>query len=158
MKIGILFVLLLLVASPAHAAVKMCQGKRFTPCVCWQDVPTYVSYRPSERVCRNSNAAVILRGPMYRSFSVVVRDTENSDRFPDSSCSQNYCIVFKTQKIVYRTRAGVRERVNCLGARGTSGLFKKVVRITVKVSDIPDKNGQKDLRRYCLKGPGIKLN
>lgn len=156
-RIIIFFLILLVVPEATFAEAAMCHGGRFEPCICWRQVPIEVAYRPKERVCRG-NAAVILRGSLIRSFSVVVRDRNNSDRWPDLSCEQNYCSVFKTQKVIYRKKKGVRERVNCLGAPGKHRLFKNVQRITVKVSDIPNKNGIKDLRRYCIRSPKKKLN
>lgn len=135
-----------------------CQGNRFAPCVCWPQVPKTVSYLPRARVCGN-NAAIVLRGNLLRSFSVVMRDFENSDRVPDPECDQNFCSVFKTQKTIYRVLKGVKERVSCLGAPGKSDLFKNAARITVKVSDVPNPiTGLKDLRRYCIRSPLKKLN
>src|SRR5262249_29059447 len=75
-------------------------------------------------------------------FSVVVRDTENRDRWPSphgiNGCSvfetigpgPNKCSAFKVQKKIV-THDGV---INCLGAAGNSVLFKNVVRATVKVT------------------------
>lgn len=135
----------------------LCQSGRFEPCICWPSVPKSVSYVPSERLCKG-NAAIILRKDMFSAFSAVVRDKENRDRWPDESCEQNYCSVFKTQRKFVRFVNGVKEKVLCLGAPGTSRLFKNVVRITIKVSDVPGKDGKKDLRRMCLRSPTKKLN
>lgn len=144
--------------TPEVKAPEFCQFGRFEPCVCWQVVPETVSYKPAEPACRG-NAAVITRGNFLNVFSVVVRDKENRDRWPNPNCETNSCSVFKTQKKFVRTVRGVKEKVWCLGAPGRSSLFKNVVRITIKVSDkINPKTGLKDLRRFCLKSPKAKLN
>lgn len=129
-------------------ALAMCQGGRFQPCVCWQQVPKTVQYRPAHKQC-NGNAAVILKGKYARAFSVVVRDKDNRDRWPDPNCESNKCSVFKVQK-----RVG---NVHCLGAPGRSPLFKNVVRITIKLKDVPGSNTD-PLERMCLQSPTKKLN
>ena len=76
-----------LLASECQAQSKKkinyCQGGRFKPCVCWQDVSKDVSYRPSVEAC-GGNAAIITRGRYLNAFSVVVRDRDNKDRWPVS--------------------------------------------------------------------------
>lgn len=160
----------LLLPSLALADGPFCNGGRFEPCVCWPNVTKDVAYRPTERLCKG-NAAIYLKGKLYRSFSAVVRDRDNRDRWPVSGfngCSfatansespPNSCSAFKTQKLIKRKIKGVDQKVYCLGAPGNSKLFKNVVRITVKVSDIVNpKTGLKDLRRYCLRSPTLPLN
>lgn len=157
MIVAMVFYFLLLVSKAFAETRDMCQGNRFEPCVCWYDVPKFVSYRPSERLCKGA-AAVIMRKSY---FSVVLRDAENRDRIPVSLsfCSDNSCSVFKTQKVITRTRSGVREKINCLGASGSSKIMKTAVRITVKFSDrIDPRTGEKPIGRYCLKSPKTNLN
>lgn len=140
----------------------MCQDCRFAPCVCWQDVPKDVQYFPSDRRC-NGNASIVLKGKLFNSFSAVVRDKENRDRWPVSGfngCSfalansespPNRCSAFKAQKVIKRSKD--RTKIFCLGNPGAHKNFKNVVRITVKISDIT-----KEIRRYCLRSPIRKLN
>lgn len=161
MKKNLLIVLSTLFISTNAIALPVvppaeCQKGRFQPCVCWRDVPKDVSYVPSSPLCRG-NAAIILRGEFAKSFSVVVRDSENSDRFPDPNCALNSCSVFKVQKKIVRKVRGKTETVNCLGASGRSSLFKNVVRMTIKLKDVP--NASTDpLARMCLRAPNSKLN
>lgn len=163
--ITLLFSLLFLFVTPVESE-QFCNGARFEPCICWQSVPKDVSYSPADKLC-GGNASVTLRGKLYNSFSVVVRDKENSDRWPVSGfngCSYslansesppNRCSAFKAQKIIKRKG----NKIYCLGKPGTDKLFRNVVRITVKVSDlINPKTGTKDIRRYCLRSPKLKLN
>lgn len=143
-------------------AQECCQVGRFKPCVCWEDVPKEVSYLPKDKRC-GGNASIVLRGSLYNSFSAVVRDKENRDRWPvsgfngcsfelaNSDAPPNRCSAFKAQKIIKKTYT--REKIHCLGNPGTHKNFKNVVRITVKVSDIT-----KEIRRYCLRSPTRKLN
>ncbi len=165
-------VLLALSFVPAEAATKKkiryCQGGRFKPCVCWQDVHKDVSYRPKYPAC-GGNAAVLTRGKYKGIFSVVVRDNQNRDRWPESGfngCSIDTaqsvsppasCSAFKVQKILYEDKKGQIQRVNCLGAPGTSKLFKSVVRMTAKISDAPGTTND-PLARWCLRSPTLPLN
>src|SRR5688572_19091896 len=82
-KIIAAFTLLACVAAPAAAAtkIKYCQGGRFKPCVCPAYVHKDVSYRPTYKAC-GGNAAILLRGKYLAVHSVVVRDSENRDRWP----------------------------------------------------------------------------
>lgn len=149
--------------------VRFCQGRRFKPCVCAEDVPTDVSYRPTYAGC-DGNAAIITRGEYLDIFSVVVRDRENRDRWPVSGfngCSRrlatskfppNRCSAFKAQKNYFQqNELGQEERVFCLGAPGTSKLFSRVTRITAKLSDVPNSSND-PLERWCLVSPTQPLN
>ena len=142
-----------------------CQQGRFRSCVCASAAPKGFQYRPSLRAC-NGRAAIILSGPFKDAYSVVVRDSENRDRWPlggINGCSKfevtelglNKCSAFKVQKKIYPTKTEV---IHCLGAKGSSKLFKKVVRATIKITDIPGANGEKNIFRQCLAGPTKSIN
>ena len=155
-------------ADISEAKIDYCQGGRFAPCVCWQDVSKSVSYRPTYPGC-NGNAAILTRGKYKDIFSVVVRDKENKDRWPaagfgdcsaalaSSASPPNRCSAFKVQKIYYEETSAGTQRVNCLGAKGTSALFKKVTRMTGKISDAPGTTND-PLARWCLRSPARPLN
>ena len=147
--------------------VRYCQSGRWKPCVCWQDVAREVRYRPSLAEC-NGNAAIVTTGKYHSLFSVVVRDTENRDRFPIegiNNCSVeerdtlglNKCSAFKTQESFAIGTNDSESIVNCLGASGYSTLFKRVVRITAKLSDAPTSNTD-PVVRWCLRSPSLALN
>jgi hypothetical protein len=151
---------------------RLCNGGIFKPCTCWTDVPKTVKYNPSDARCgrstypgdgENYNASISLGGEFRNAFSVVVRTFENADRSPYEStlCSVeqfraglNRCSRWKAQR-EYR---GAATRLVCLGASGYSRVFKNVRRMTVKVSDRKGTNGLKDIRRYCLRNPSMRLN
>lgn len=155
-------------AATSKKKLRYCQGGRFAACVCWQDVSKDVSYRPSYAKC-GGKAAVLTRGKYKNIFSVVVRDSENRDRWPVSGfsgCSYalansksppNKCSAFKVQKVFYENTSKGIQRVNCLGAPGTSSLFKKVTRMTAKLSDVPNSTND-PLARWCLRSPKASLN
>jgi hypothetical protein len=116
----------------------------------------------------NNNAAVILSGKYKNIFSVVVRDTENRDRWPESgfgNCTPyerdvlalNKCSAFKVQE-KFRIGAGRKAAmVHCLGASGYSALFRKVVRMTAKLEDVPG-SSEDPLVRWCLRRRRLPLN
>jgi hypothetical protein len=144
-----------------------CQGGVFKPCVCAKDVPTVVQYRPAVKEC-GRKAAIILSGKYKDVFSVVVRDRENKDRWPPAGmngCTPYErdvlallkCSAFKVQAIIpVENEAGDAE-VHCLGASGYSTLFKRVTRMTAKLSDVPNSTND-PLARWCLAGPTKPLN
>lgn len=156
-----LFLFLLIVAT-SIAQADLCQGGRFKPCTCWRDAPRAVHYRPKLNQCKG-NAAVILSGKYKNSFSVVVRDIENRDRWPlaglpgcgsdDVLAGLSKCSAFKTQRVI----KGPVLNVYCLGASGNSDLFKQVTRITIKLRDLPGSN-MDPLARICLASPNLPLN
>ena len=132
--------------------------------VCPKDVPKSVSYRPSSALC-NNKAAVLLRGSFVNSFSVVVRDSQNRDRWPASGyggCSAAVansnnpparCSAFKASGEFTTRVGGVRTRVVCFPEAGTSRLWQDVRRITIK-----GENTAASIRRFCVAGAGKPLN
>jgi hypothetical protein len=146
---------------------KYCQGGLFKPCVCAKDVPSIVQYRPSVREC-DGRAAIILSGKYKDVFSVVVRDKENKDRWPPqgiNGCTAyerdvlalHKCSAFKAQQVLEIEDERGDATVHCLGASGRSPLFKRVVRMTAKLADIPNSTAD-PLARWCLRGPNQPLN
>lgn len=146
---------------------KYCQGGLFKPCVCAKDVPSIVQYRPAVQEC-GGKAAIILSGKYKDVFSVVVRDRENKDRWPPqgiNGCTAYErdvlallkCSAFKAQEVLDIEDARGDATVHCLGASGRSTLFKRVVRMTAKLADIPNSTAD-PLARWCLKGPAEPLN
>lgn len=168
----LLLVLQVLSIYNISSAQPLCNGSRFEPCVCSHAVPSSIKYRVSDPICPKSSypgdrrrrvASVRVSKAFRNSFSIVVRNGENSDRSPyeSSLCSRsefnngvNKCSRWKTQKIIKKGK----ERIFCLGASGKSKVFRTIQRITIKVSDIPDASGQKDIRRMCLESPKKDLN
>lgn len=154
--------------DPPVKPIEYCQNSgRFKPCVCTRDVAREMRYRPAVKECKG-NAAIVLSGKYAASYSAVVRDSENRDRWPElgfGGCTPyqsvvlglNKCSAFKVQK---KLRVGGKKNpvtVNCLGASGYSALFKRVVRVTVKLSDVPNSNLD-PLVRWCLTRPNLPLN
>lgn len=140
----------------------------FKRCICAYDVPSSVRYRPAVAEC-NGKAAAILSGRLLDSFSIVVRDSQNRDRWPEAGsgyggCNAslassenppNSCSAFKVQdKFLI---ADGSARVYCFGESGYSDLFRDVVRLTVKLNDVPGSNDD-DIERYCLNGNELPLN
>lgn len=149
--------------------VRYCDGGRFKPCVCWKNVSRDMRYRPALAEC-GGKAAIILSGKYVSTFSAVVRDTDNRDRWPASGfngCSAKlassdnppaYCSAFKAQKTLFvESDTGRGARIHCLGASGYSPLFKKVSRVTVKLADKPGSSDD-PLVRWCLRSPTEPLN
>lgn len=145
----------------------LCGGEfGFKRCVCAPDVPSTVRYRPALEEC-GGNAAAFLGGNLEDAFSIVVRDSQNRDRWPpsgfngcsaelaDSESPPNSCSAFKVQFAFPIVGAGIR--VHCFGASGYSDLFRDVVRVTIKLSDDPFSNDD-EIERYCLAGPDVPLN
>jgi len=138
----------------------------FRRCVCPESVPGSMRYRPALAEC-NGNAAAILDGEYLNAFSIVVRDSQNRDRWPVSGfggCSfelansdspPNRCSAFKVQDRF--EIAGGAAVVHCFGASGYSELFKDVVRVTIKLSDDPFSN-EDDIDRLCLVAGDKALN
>lgn len=139
----------------------------FRRCVCADQVPSSVRYRPAVAEC-NGNAAAILYDEFSDAFSVVVRDTQNRDRFPpagsgfggcsaelaDSEAPPNRCSAFKVQMWFPIEGNGI---VNCFGESGYSETFSDAARLTIKLSDI--RNSDDDpLARFCLVAGDLPLN
>jgi len=111
---------------------------------------------------------MILSGKYKNVFSIVVRDRENKDRWPPqgiNGCSAyerdtlglNKCSAFKAQKVIDVVDSRGDASVHCLGASGYSVLFKRVTRMTAKLSDVPNSNAD-PLARWCLAKPTGALN
>lgn len=138
----------------------------FRRCVCPDQVPSSMRYRPALAEC-NNNAAILLDGEYVEAFSVVVRDSQNRDRWPVSGfngCSAelansdtppNRCSAFKVQRS-FATPDG-SAMVHCFGASGYSILFEDVVRATIKLTDDPNSNDD-DIDRLCLISGDLPLN
>jgi hypothetical protein len=146
---------------------RYCQGGVFKPCVCASNVTKLVQYRPSVKEC-SGRAAIVLSGRYTSAFSAVVRDRENKDRWPPqgiNGCSAyqrdvlglNKCSAFKAQKIIATENDDGPAKVHCLGASGSSPLFKRVSRITIKLADSPT-SSHDPIARLCLAGPKKPLN
>lgn len=146
---------------------RFCRGGAFKPCVCPKDVTKLVQYRPAVKECKG-RAAIILSGKYLNSYSAVVRDYENKDRWPPqgiNGCSAferdtlglNKCSAFKVQEVLPIENEAADAEIHCLGASGYSTLFKKVSRITIKLADIPGSNSD-PLVRLCLAGSTEALN
>lgn len=153
----------------APKKVRYCDGGRFKPCVCWKDVSRDMRYRPALAEC-GGKAAIILSGKYISTFSAVVRDNDNRDRWPASGfngCSSKLansenppasCSAFKAQKTIFvESDRGRGARIHCLGASGYDPLFKRVSRVTVKIADKPGSSDD-PLVRWCLRGPTEPLN
>lgn len=140
----------------------------FARCVCAPNVPGIVRYRPAILEC-NGNAGAILSGRLVDVFSVVVRDTQNRDRWPAAGsgfggCSfatansedpPKRCSAFKVQDRF--PIAGGAAEVHCFGASGYSDIFKDVVRITAKITNDPFSSND-EIERYCLVSGAKPLN
>jgi hypothetical protein len=138
----------------------------FRRCVCPEDVPGSMRYRPALAEC-DGNAAILLDGPYLEAFSVVVRDSQNRDRWPASGfngCSAelsnsesppNRCSAFKVQR-KFTTPDGTA-MVHCFGASGYSALFEDVVRATIKLTDDPNSSDD-EIDRLCLVSGDKPLN
>lgn len=152
--------------------VDYCQGGRFKPCVCWEDVPRKVRYKPSDDRCplstypgdqKNHVASIVLSGDYYNAFSAVVRDGENADRSPcePSLCSLAECELGLSKCSRWKVQSGFRandQRGLCLGASGFSEVFEGIRRITVKLKNIPGTADEPYIRRLCLRAPDKVLN
>ncbi len=167
----ILFLALGGIAATAEAAIpnlpENCQcGRTVRRAVCAANVPKDVLYRPKFSGC-GGKAAVLLRGDFTDSFSVVVRDSQNRDRFPPAGsgyggCSfalansvspPARCSAFKASSEYIAEINGKRTRVICFPETGVSSRFSDVRRITIKV-----RNSAASLKRYCLNKSYLPLN
>jgi hypothetical protein len=156
-------------ASGGAGGVPACGGEfGFKRCICANDVPSFVKYRPAVAECGGS-AAAILSGRLLKAFSIVVRDSQNRDRWPaagsnfggcsaplaDSASPPNRCSAFKVQS-KFKIGDG-SAMVHCFGASGYSDIFADAARLTVKLSDDPLSNND-EIERYCLRGGTKSLN
>ena len=140
----------------------------FKRCVCAENVRSSMRYRPALTEC-NGNAAAILDGEYLNAFSIVVRDSQNRDRWPaagsgfggcsaalaNSESPPNSCSAFKVQEKI--EVAGGAAVVHCFGASGYSNIFSDVVRVTIKNSDDPFSSDD-DIDRLCLSLGSLPLN
>ena len=170
-KLFVLFFTLILqvAASQSFAAptlpaphCKEFPGSRFKPCICARDVPAQIQFRTTLPAC-NGKAAAILKGSYANSFSVVLRDSQNRDRWPSSGyngCSAtevalglNKCSAFKCQKVL----RSASQQICCFGEAGTSRILAGATRMTVKFRDVPNA-GNDPLARICLNKFSAKKN
>lgn len=133
-----------------------CNESVFKPCICASKSPKDIKYRPSYKQC-SGKAAVILGGKYTQSFSVVLRDRQNRDRYPAvgfNGCTKAQadaglarCSAYKCQKKF--TDRKTKEKVCCFGGSGKSKYLRKATRMTIKVADSPN-DSQDPLVRVCL--------
>lgn len=157
--------------SIPDARCKEFRNSVFKPCVCNEDTPREIKYRPSMREC-NGRAASVLLGTYASSYSVVLRDNQNRDRWPASGyngCTAAEveaglakCSAFKCQAVkrVNRSSAGVGpQTICCYGERGSNPIMRGATRMTIKLRNDPT-SGNDPLVRVCLQdfSPRKKLN
>lgn len=140
----------------------------FKRCTCPEDVRSSIRYRPAVLEC-NGKAAMILHDNYTDIFSVVVRDTQNRDRWPaagsgfggcnfslaNSESPPNRCSAFKVQDSFLV--ANGTARVHCFGASGYSDIFSDAARVTFKLADAPNSTDD-PLERHCLYSGRRPLN
>jgi len=145
-----------------EATCKELKNSIFKPCICYDRTPKLIQYRPTLAAC-GGKAAAILNGGLADSFSVVLRDKMNRDRWPASGyhgCSAkqveaglNKCSAFKCQKVIQKND----QQVCCFGETGSSKILAGATRMTLKLRDLP--NSKFDpLLRVCLNKFSPKLN
>jgi hypothetical protein len=151
-------------AFAVEIPVAECNESVFTPCVCSSAVPPEIKFRPRLAAC-GGNAAVILEDEWASSYSVVLRDRLNRDRYPSSGyngCTAseaggvappNRCSAFKVQKKVRRGGAVI----HCFGNRGADKILAKASRLTIKLKDVPGSSSD-PLARICLNGFNTRVN
>lgn len=146
-----------------EATCKEIAGSPFKPCICADKVPTTIKYRPSLAEC-GGKAAAILSGQFATSYSVVLRDKGNRDRWPasgyngctseETSKGLNKCSAFKCQKILKRSTSSVTtgaQQICCFGEKGTNQILGGASRLTIKLQDVPNSSSD-PLVRVCLNG------
>lgn len=153
------------------ARCKEFPGSIFKPCICSEKVPKGIKYRPALEEC-DGRAAAILSGNYVNSYSVVLRDSQNRDRFPPTgyhNCTPlqvekglNRCSAFKCQKIIKTNSSSAfegKQQICCFGEAGTDEILAGATRMTIKLRDIPGSNAD-PLVRVCLNGydPDVDLN
>jgi len=131
-----------------------CNESVFTPCICASKSPKDIVYRPRLKAC-GGRAAAILKGRFASSFSVVLRDRMNRDRYPSvgfNGCTQEEadlglarCSAYKCQKVIKEPGS----QTCCFGASGRSRLLSKASRLTIKLKDVPGSSAD-PLVRVCL--------
>ena len=141
-----------------------CNESVFKPCTCPSVVPKQIKFRPRLAAC-GGKAAVILSGEWASSYSVVLRDRLNRDRYPSSGyngCTAaeaggeappNRCSAFKVQRKIRSNR----NVTHCFGNRGTDKILAKASRLTIKLKDVPGSSSD-PLARICLQNFSAKVN
>ena len=155
----IISLLCLVAVIPAFAFAEAfpaatCNESHFKPCICASKAPKDLQYRPRLSQC-GGRAGVILKGRLAGSFSVVLRDRENRDRFPatgfngctasQAALGPNRCSAYKVQKTI-KIPGG---KIQCFGAAGSSRILSKTTRLTIKLKDSPTSTND-PLLRICL--------
>lgn len=158
-------------AKAPNATCKEFPGSIFKPCICEKKVPKTIQYRSAIPECKG-DAAAILSGDYASSYSVVLRDSQNRDRFPPTGyqgCSAaevekglNKCSAFKCQKVIKTNKSSVltgKQQICCFGEPGSSRILGGATRLTIKIRDIPNSTND-PLLRVCLAGfdPDKPLN
>ena len=160
-----LLLVFLLLCQSAVAQEANCNGGRFAPCVCVNDVPKQIRYAPKFRAC-GGKAAAILQGKYKGIFSVALRDSENSDREPPNfgNCSQAErdageakCSAYKVQRRFRTEFLRKKAVVHCFGLPGKHTAMKKARRLTIKLKNLPNSTND-PLLRVCLKRGDKSLN
>lgn len=139
---------------PYRIPAAKCNESTFKPCICPGKVPKTIQYRPSIKAC-DGRAGAILSGSYASSYSIVLRDRLNRDRFPsegfqgcslaEANLGLARCSAYKVQK---KIRKG-KSVIHCFGAAGTDRVLEKATRMTIKLKDIPGSNLD-PLVRICL--------
>ena len=139
-----------------EATCKEFPGSIFKPCVCADQVPATIKYRPALKRC-GGRAAAILSGPYFNSFSVVLRDSQNRDRWPAvgyNGCTQEQADEGLTECSAFKCQDSFRsdgQYVCCFGEAGTNPIMAGATRMTIKVRDVPTATND-PLVRICLNG------
>ena len=155
MKTKILFALTLAVGVLGGSAVTSTAiaqdgvSPKVTGDDCIPPVPE-IGYRPSLFEC-NGAAAILLRGHLRDSYSVVVRrgnHAQFNDRDPNNTgCALAECSPYKVQKKIELPEY----RISCLGDSGYSDSFATVTRISVKFSAaVSDSLDPSQFQQYCI--------
>lgn len=141
-----------------------CNESVFKPCIYPASVPEEIKFRTRLAAC-GGKAAVILEGAWAGSYSVVLRDRLNRNRYPSfgyNGCSKelaggesppNKCSAFKVQKKI-RSKGKV---IHCFGNKGSDKILAKASRLTIKLKDIPGSSTD-PLARVCLTNFSTKAN
>ena len=131
-----------------------CNESVFKPCICASKSPPQVKFRPRHGQC-GGKAAAILEGEFANSFSVVLRDRLNRDRYPSvgfNGCTKAQADMGLAKCSAYKCQKTIRSNgkyVCCFGGAGTSSILSKVTRLTIKLKDSPNDSND-PLARICL--------
>ena len=167
LNLKVLAAIVMACAQPAFAVdipEARCNESVFKPCICPSIVPEDIKFRPRLAAC-GGKAAVILSGEWASSYSVVLRDRLNRDRYPSSGyngCSAaeaggefppNKCSAFKVQRKIRKDN----KVIHCFGNKGTDKILVKASRLTIKLKDVPG-SSLDPLARVCLQDYSAKVN